>query len=45
MIKTFELLDLKSLEITIFNTHKSYELEMKLKKEINMLIHPNFLSK
>ena len=42
--KTFELLDLKSLEITIFNTHKSYELEMKLKKkEINMLIHPNFL--
>ena len=42
--KTFELLDLKSLKITIFNTHESNELEIKVKnKEIDMLIHPNFL--
>ena len=45
MIKrTFELLDLKFKKITIFNTHKSNELEVKEKnKEIDMLIHPNFL--
>ena len=42
--KTFQLLGLKSLKITIFNTHQSSELKTKLiNKEIDMLIHPNFL--